>query len=91
MTTMRLHVASVAVIMSESSFATVNGRRALLDINLKEVRVASDCNLDEVAKLTDGYSGADITNVCRWVARLYSCGVPNHVHAKRNCVLLSRV
>ena len=40
-------------------------RRALLDINLKEVKLADDINLDNIAKLTDGYSGADITSLCR--------------------------
>ena len=44
----------------------MDGRRALLNINLKEVKVAEDCDLDEIARLTDGYSGADITNVCRY-------------------------
>ena len=45
----------------------VKGRRALLDINLKDVKVADGCDLDEIAKLTEGYSGADITNVCRYI------------------------
>lgn len=40
-------------------------RRALLDINLKEVKLADDINLYNIAKLTDGYSGADITSLCR--------------------------
>jgi hypothetical protein len=44
----------------------VDGRRALLDINLRDVKVADDSDLDEIAKLTEGYSGADITNVCRY-------------------------
>jgi katanin p60 ATPase-containing subunit A1 len=37
----------------------------LLKINLKEVPLAPDVNLMEVAKVLEGYSGADITNVCR--------------------------
>ena len=40
-------------------------RRALFDINLKEVKLADDVDLDKVAELTAGYSGADITSVCR--------------------------
>lgn len=47
-------------------FVLVEGRRSLLDINLKEVSLDPDCNLDEVAKLTEGYSGADITNLSRY-------------------------
>ena len=45
----------------------MDGRRALLDINLKEVKLDDDCDLDEIAQLTEGYSGADITNVCRYI------------------------
>ena len=44
----------------------MGGHRALLGINLKEVKVAKDCDLDEIARLTEGYSGANITNVCRY-------------------------
>ena len=40
-------------------------RRALFEINLKEVNLAEDINLDNIAELCEGYSGADITNVCR--------------------------
>ncbi|KAI9563319.1 hypothetical protein GHT06_010777 [Daphnia sinensis] len=45
---------------------TREGRLALLHINLREVKVAEDgVDLDAIAELLDGYSGADITNVCR--------------------------
>ncbi|KAG2497959.1 hypothetical protein HYH03_004220 [Edaphochlamys debaryana] len=40
-------------------------RLQLLRINLKEVDVAPDVNLDRVAAQLDGYSGDDITNICR--------------------------
>lgn len=41
------------------------GREALLHINLKEVKVDPEVDLQLIAKKLDGYSGADITNVCR--------------------------
>ena len=41
------------------------GREDLLKINLKGVKLAGDVKLGDVAKKLDGYSGADITNVCR--------------------------
>jgi len=44
---------------------TEEGREALLKINLKEVKVAEDVELNFIAKKLGGYSGADITNVCR--------------------------
>lgn len=41
------------------------GRAALLKINLREVEVSPDLDLEEIAASLEGYSGADITNVCR--------------------------
>lgn len=41
------------------------GRVELLRINLKELELASDVDLDKIAEQMEGYSGADITNVCR--------------------------
>ncbi|EDQ86212.1 uncharacterized protein MONBRDRAFT_28429 [Monosiga brevicollis MX1] len=46
------------------------GRRQLLDINLKSVELADDVDLDAIAKKSDGYSGADLTNVCRDAAMM---------------------
>lgn len=40
-------------------------RLQLLKINLKEVPLASDVDLEVIAKKLDGYSGSDITSVCR--------------------------
>ncbi|XP_022842647.1 katanin p60 ATPase-containing subunit A1-like [Olea europaea var. sylvestris] len=40
-------------------------RKALIKINLKTVEVAPDVDIDEVARKTEGYSGDDLTNVCR--------------------------
>ncbi|XP_023213591.1 katanin p60 ATPase-containing subunit A-like 1 [Centruroides sculpturatus] len=44
---------------------TREGREALLKINLREVEVAPDLDITDIAASLDGYSGADITNVCR--------------------------
>ena len=41
------------------------GRKELLKINLREVKCADDVDLSELAETMDGYSGSDITNVCR--------------------------
>ena len=46
---------------------SLEGRRKLLDINLKEVEIEHDVDLDDIARHLEGYSGADITNVCRCV------------------------
>ncbi|EDO47200.1 predicted protein [Nematostella vectensis] len=44
---------------------TAEGRLELLKINLRGVQMSEDVILEEVANKMDGYSGADITNVCR--------------------------
>uniref|UniRef100_A0A673CZ50 Katanin p60 ATPase-containing subunit A1 n=1 Tax=Sphaeramia orbicularis TaxID=375764 RepID=A0A673CZ50_9TELE len=44
---------------------TASGRVELLKINLREVELAADVDLDLIAEKIEGYSGADITNVCR--------------------------
>ena len=37
----------------------------MFEINMKGIELQSDVNIDELVKLTEGYSGADIANVCR--------------------------
>ncbi|XP_024081014.1 katanin p60 ATPase-containing subunit A-like 1 isoform X3 [Cimex lectularius] len=41
------------------------GREALLRINLRDVKVEPDVDMNDIAARLKGYSGADITNVCR--------------------------
>eukprot|EP00897_Mesotaenium_endlicherianum_P000826 jgi/Mesen1/10744/ME000901S10097 len=44
---------------------TEESRRSLVHINLKDVEMAEDVNVDELARRMEGYSGDDITNICR--------------------------
>ena len=46
----------------------VDGRRQLFELNLKKVAVDNNVDYDKLIKATDGYSGADIANVCREAA-----------------------
>merc|ERR1719499_2990237 len=46
------------------------GRNQLFEINLKEVKLAADVNIQELVRRTEGYSGADTTNVCREAAMM---------------------
>lgn len=41
------------------------GREALLAISLREVEKSSNLDLEQIARDLEGYSGSDITNVCR--------------------------
>ncbi|KAL0732149.1 hypothetical protein Bca4012_028243 [Brassica carinata] len=45
----------------------LESRKALININLRivEVSLASDVNIEDVARRTEGYSGDDLTNMCR--------------------------
>ena len=40
-------------------------RKQLLEINLKEVSIDTDVDLNSIAEKLEGYSGSDITSVCR--------------------------
>ncbi|XP_020352011.1 katanin p60 ATPase-containing subunit A1 isoform X2 [Oncorhynchus kisutch] len=44
---------------------SAKGRVELLKINLKELELANDVDMAKIAEQMEGYSGADITNVCR--------------------------
>ena len=41
------------------------GRMQLFKINLKSVKLADDINWEKLVQMTEGYSGADLANVCR--------------------------
>lgn len=56
----------------------MEGRKALLEINLREVELEPTVDLAEIAEKLDGYSGADITNVCRLVKVLLEVLLPKH-------------
>lgn len=43
----------------------IDGRKELFRINMKSVQLGEDVNLDELAERAVGYSGADVSNVCR--------------------------
>lgn len=49
---------------------TENGRKYLFKINLKGIALENDVDFDQLVKRTEGYSGADVTNVCREAAML---------------------
>jgi katanin p60 ATPase-containing subunit A1 len=47
-----------------------SGRRQLFSINLKDVEVSDDVDWEQLVKITEGYSGADVANVCRDAAMM---------------------
>ncbi len=54
---------------------TDEGRAALFKINLRDINVSDDVQPEQLASMTDGYSGADITNVCRDAALMVGGGM----------------
>ena len=49
---------------------SVKARKDLFKLNLKDVKTDSNIDWEGLAKRTNGYSGADIANVCREAAML---------------------
>lgn len=49
---------------------TEKGRKELFNINLRGIDLQEDINWEQLIKITDGYSGADISNVCRDAAMM---------------------
>lgn len=46
------------------------GRLHLFNINLKGIALEDNVNFDKLVSMTEGYSGADISNVCREAAMM---------------------
>lgn len=46
------------------------GRKQLFEINLKAVELREDVCVDKLVEMTEGYSGADVTNICREAAMM---------------------
>ncbi len=46
------------------------GRRQILDVHIRKVKAAADLDLDKVAQLTAGFSGADLANLVNEAALL---------------------
>lgn len=49
---------------------TDKGRRELFRINLRGMQLDESIDWDHLIKMTEGYSGADIANVCRDAAMM---------------------
>ena len=48
----------------------IKGRRQILDIHAKKIRLAENIDLDIIARNTPGFSGADLANLCNEAALL---------------------
>src|SRR5690554_5097250 len=46
------------------------GRRAILDVHVRKIKLARDVDLDQVAQITAGFSGADLANLVNEAALL---------------------
>jgi katanin p60 ATPase-containing subunit A1 len=49
---------------------TEGGRRELFKINLRGISMSENIDWEYLNKITEGYSGADISNVCREAAMM---------------------
>jgi cell division protease FtsH len=48
----------------------IAGRRKILDVHAKNIKLSPDVDLDTVARTTPGFSGADLANLCNEAALL---------------------
>lgn len=48
----------------------ITGRRKILDVHVKKIKVEPDIDLDVIARTTPGFSGADLANLCNEAALL---------------------
>jgi katanin p60 ATPase-containing subunit A1 len=46
------------------------GRKQLFEINLRGIALEKDIDFEKLVEMTAGYSGADISNVCREAAMM---------------------
>lgn len=44
------------------------GRKQLFEINLRDITMDDNIDWDKLVKATEGFSGADIANICREAA-----------------------
>ena len=49
---------------------SAEGRQQLFKINLKAVTLADNIDWEKLVEITEGYSGADVSNVCRDAAMM---------------------
>ena len=48
----------------------IRGRRQILDVHVKKIKLGDDVDLDIVARTTPGFSGAELANLCNEAALL---------------------
>ena len=60
------------------------GRREMFKINMKGIQVEPNIDMDKLVTLTDGYSGADIANVCREASLMQMRGILMKTGGKLN-------
>ena len=64
------YVSQLQINLTDIPLPTDKGREELFKINLKGLPLEEDIDWNHLIKVTEGYSGADITNVCRDAAMM---------------------
>jgi len=64
------------------------GREELFKLNLRGVQYDENINFDRLVKATDGYSGADISNVCREASLMQ---MRKRLHENKSVDILSNI
>ena len=60
----------MCVLLPDIPLPTAVGREQLFQINLKGVAIEDNVDFQHLISITEGYSGADLANVCRDAAMM---------------------
>lgn len=69
----------------------IKGREAILKVHSRKIKLAEDVNLEDIARLTPGFSGADLANLCNEAALLAARYNKEAVNKKEMEVAIERV
>lgn len=63
-------ICKIIKIIIDIPLPSVSGRKVLFEINLNSLKLSPNINWDYLVNKSEGYSGADIANVCREASML---------------------
>ncbi len=69
----------------------IKGREAILKVHAKKIKLGTDVNLEDIARQTPGFSGADLANLCNEAALLSARHDQESVSKKEMQAAIERV
>jgi len=69
----------------------IKGREAILKVHIKKIKISPDVSLEDIARQTPGFSGADLANLCNEAALLSARYNKDSVEKKEMQAAIERV